>query len=129
MQLLFTEFQPKAIQGFLNINNAQLEPIKLYQEDYEKFYKEYGNGKKRNQLKSNRIFYSFFAEKKTNSKPKINKCRYRKYIQDNNILSQMREVGYIPILHNFLGNELASKSEYIVVDVKQIDMFMEYLKV
>jgi len=122
------EFQPKAIQGFININNAQLEPVKLYKKDYDKFYREYGNGQKRQQLKNNRIFYSYFAEKKSNSKPKINECRYRKYEQDNNVLSQMKKLGYIPILHNFLGCELAEKSEYITVDVKQIDMFMEYLK-
>lgn len=122
------EFQPKAIQGFININNAQLEPVKLYKEDYNKFYQEYGKGKKRKQLKMNRIFYSYFAEKKSNSKFKINECRYRKYEQDNNVLFQMKKSGYIPILHNFLGHELAEKSEYITVDVKQIDMFMEYLK-
>ena len=122
------EFQPKAIQGFININNAQLEPVKLYKKDYSKFYQEYGNGKKRRQLKMNRIFYSYFAEKKSNSKPEINECRYRKYEQDNNVLYQMKELGYIPVLKNFLGCELSAKSEYISVDVEQIDMFMEYLK-
>lgn len=122
------EFQPKAIQGFININNAQLEPVKLYKKDYSKFYQEYGNGKKRRQLKMNRIFYSYFAEKKSNSKPEINECRYRKYEQDNNVLFQMKELGYIPVLKNFLGCELSAKSEYISVEVEQIDMFMEYLK-
>lgn len=122
------EFQPKAIQGFININNAQLEPVKLYKKDYSKFYQEYGNGKKRRQLKMNRIFYSYFAEEKSNSKPEINECRYRKYEQDNNVLYQMKESGYIPVLKNFLGCELSAKSEYISVEVEQIDMFMEYLK-
>lgn len=122
------EFQPKAIQGFININNAQLEPVKLYKKDYNKFYQEYGSGKKRRQLKMNRIFYSYFAEKKSNSKPEINECRYRKYEQDNNVLFQMKELGYIPILKNFLGCELSAKSEYISIEVEQIDMFMEYLK-
>ena len=122
------EFQPKAIQGFININNAQLKPVKLYKEDYKKFYHEYGNGKKRQQLKINRIFYSYFAENKSNSKPKINECRYRKYEQDNNVLFQMKKLGYIPILYNFLGHQLVEKSEYITVEVEQIDMFMEYLK-
>ena len=122
------EFQPKAIQGFININNAQLEPVKLYKEDYEAFYQKYGDGKERRRLKNNQIFYSYFTERKSNSKLKINECRYRKYEQDNNILLQMKEFGYIPILHDLLGRELAGKSEYITVDVEQIDMFMEYLK-
>ena len=76
----------------------------------------------------NKIFYSFFAEDKRFSKIKVNECKYRKYEQDNNILVQMKEVGHIPILNYFLGEELSSKSEYIVIDVKQIDTFMEYLK-
>lgn len=122
------EFQPKAIQGLLNINQAQLEPVQLYKHSYDDFFKEYGNGKKRRQLANNKIFYSYFAEDKRLSKIKVNECKYRKYEQDNNILLQMKELGHIPVLNYFLGNELLSKSEYIVVDVKQIDMFMEYLK-
>ncbi len=122
------EFQPKAIQGLLNINSAQLEPVQLYKENYKEFYSKYGNGKERKKLSKNKIFYSFFAEDRYLSKIKVNECRYRKYEQDNNILVQMKELGYIPILNYFLGEELSSKSEYIVVDVKQIDMFMEYLK-
>ena len=74
------------------------------------------------------FFYSFFAEDKRLSKIKVNECKYRKYEQDNNILIQMKEIGHLPILNYFLGNELSSKGEYIVVDVKQIDVFMEYLK-
>lgn len=122
------EFQPKAIQGLLNINEAQLEPVQLYKNSYKEFYSRYGNGRERKQVGKNKIFYSFFAEDKRLSKIKVNECRYRKYEQDNNILAQMKELGHIPILNYFLGEELSSKSEYIVVDVRQIDMFMEYLK-
>lgn len=122
------EFQPKAIQGLLNINKAQLEPVQSYKNSYDDFYKIYGNGKKRRQVAKNKIFYSFFAEDKRFSKIKVNECKYRKYEQDNNILVQMKEVGHIPILNYFLGEELSSKSEYIVIDVKQNDTFMEYLK-
>lgn len=122
------EFQPKAIQGLLNINTAQLEPVQLYKESYKEFYSKYGNGKERKKLGKNKIFFSFFAEDRHLSRIKVNECRYRKYEQDNNILSQMKELGHIPILNYFLGDELSSKSEYIVVDVKQIDSFMEYLK-
>ncbi|MBQ6995618.1 MAG: hypothetical protein IJN64_14195 [Lachnospiraceae bacterium] len=122
------EFQPKAIQGLMNINEAQLQPVQLYKHSYDEFFQEYGNGKKRKQVSKNKIFYSFFAEDRRFSKIKVNECRYRKYEQDNNILIQMKELGHIPILNYFLGEELSSKSEYIVVDVKQIDMFMEYLK-
>ena len=123
------EYQPKAIQGMLNINAAQLEPVDAYKNDYNgKFYKEYGSGKKRRQLSRNKIFYSYFAEDKHLSRIKVNECRYRKYQQDNNILMQMKELGYVPILCCLLGEQLASVTEYIVVDVKKIDMFLEYLK-
>lgn len=122
------EYQPKAIQGLLNINNSQLEPVEEYKNNYNAFFQNYGSGKKRRQLNKNKIFYSFFAEDKRLSKIKINECRYRKYVQDNNILLQMRDNGYVPMLCGLLGEELSSKSEYIVVDVKKIDMFMEYLR-
>ena len=122
------EFQPSAIQGLLNINAAQLEPVQLYKQSYKEFYSRYGNGKERKRIGKNKIFYSFFAEDKRLSKIKVNECKYRKYEQDNNILIQMKEIGHLPILNYFLGNELSSKGEYIVVDVKQIDVFMEYLK-
>ncbi len=122
------DFEPKAIQGVININHAQLRPAQLYKTDYNKFYQIYGNGKKRDLLKRNKIFYSYFSEEKNGSKPKINECRYRKYEQDTNILLQMKKSGYLPVLCNFLGEDLASKSEYITVDIKQIDMFLEYLK-
>lgn len=122
------EFQPKAIQGFLNMNNTQLEPVRMHKENYNAFYAKYGNGKQRKQLSRNKIFYSFFAEDKYLSKMRINECKYRKYERDNIILAQMKELGHIPVLLYFLGNELASKSEYIAVDVKQMDMFIEYLK-
>lgn len=122
------EYQPKAVQGLLNINETQLEPVRLYKHSYKEFFDKYGNGKERKRVSKNKIFYSFFAEDKRLSKIKVNECRYRKYEQDNNILAQMKELGHIPILNYFLGEELSSKSEYIVVDVKKIDMFMEYLK-
>ena len=120
------EYQPKAIQGLLNINNSQLDPVEEYKNNYDDFFRKYGSGKKRKQL--SKIFYSYFAEDKKLSKIKINECRFRKYEQDNNILMQMRDFGYVPILCSLLGEDLSSKSEYIVVDVKKIDKFMEYLK-
>lgn len=122
------EFQPNEIQGLWNINKAQLEPVQLYLNNYDEFYNVYGKGKKRKQLSKNQIFYSYFTEDKHLSKIRVNKCKYRKYKQDNNLLSRMKESGYIPILNHFLGKELSIKSEYIVVDVKQIDLFLEYLK-
>lgn len=122
------EFQPKAIQGFLNINNAQLEPVQLCKNNYQEFYAKYGNGQQRKRISKNKIFYSYFSEDKYLSKIKINECKYNKYERDNNILSQMKELGHLPVLNYYLGKELASKSEYIVVDVKIIDMFMEFLK-
>ena len=40
----------------------------------------------------------------------------------------MKKWGYIPIVLSFLGNQLSDKSERMVVDVKKIDVFLEYLK-
>lgn len=122
------EFTKNGIQGLLNKNEAQLKPARLYKESYEEFFAEYGNGKKRWKINKNDIFYSFFQKNKISNRVKINECRYRKYDQDNNIMIQMKELGYVPVVYSFLGEELAAKGENIVVDVKQIDLFLEYLK-
>ena len=122
------EYADKAIQGLLNINVGQLNPVFVYKNDYDNFFKEYGSGKKRQQISKNKIFYSYFAEDKRLSKIKVNECRYRKYEQDNHILLQMKKWGYKTVVLSFLGKQLSEKSENIVVDVKKIDIFLEYLK-
>lgn len=122
------EYSAKAIQGLLNINTGQLDPVYTYKNDYKNFFAEYGRGKKRQQISKNKIFYSYFAEDKYLSEIKVNECRYRKYEQDNYILLQMKKLGYIPVVLSFLGKQLSEKSEIIVVDVKKIDIFLEYLK-
>ena len=40
----------------------------------------------------------------------------------------MKNLGYIPFLQSILENQLVDKSERIVIDVKLIDEFMEFLK-
>lgn len=122
------EFPSKAIQGFLNMNNSQLKPVDMFNQDYKKFYEEYGNGKQRKKLNNNRIFYSYFSKEKDMSKIKVNKCRYDKYKRDNIVLRQMKEWGYPVVLNYYLGQELSSKSKFVEVDVKCIDVFLEYLK-
>lgn len=122
------EYQKKGIQGFINQTKWQLDPVKEYKEDYKKFYNEYGNGKNRYRLNKNKIFYSFFGEKNTHGKIKINDCRYSKYNQDFNMFSAMKEFGHIAFLECVLEKELVEKAEPIVVNVEQIDAFMEFLK-
>lgn len=122
------EYQKKGIQGFINQTKWQLDPVKLYKEDYQKFYEEYGNGKKRWRLQKNKIFYSFFKENKIVGQVKINECKYRKYSQDYNTFSLMKEIGHIQYLELMLAEELVDKSETIIVNVKQMDLFLEFLK-
>lgn len=122
------EYQSSGIQGFINNVNQQLKPVKQYKEDYKGFYAEYGNGKNRWKLQKNKIFYSLFKEKKGIGQIKINECKYRKYIQDYNTFSLIKEIGHIAFLKWILPNELTSKMEQMTTNVKQIDMFLEFLK-
>lgn len=68
------EYQKSGIQGFINNTNKQLEPVKLYKEDYQEFYRKYGNGKNRGKIQKNDIFYSLFKEKKSVGQIR---CKYR----------------------------------------------------
>ena len=122
------EYQKKGIQGFINQIKWQLDPVKLYKEDYQKFYDEYGNGKKRWRLQKNKIFYSFFRLNRTTGQVKINECKYRKYSQDYNAFSLMKEIGHIKFLELMLAKELVNKSEFIVSNVKEMDLFLEFMK-
>lgn len=122
------EYQTKGIQGFLNSTKKQLEPVELYLLDYDKFYKKYGQGKNRDKIKKNKIFYNDIKKKKNSGRIKINQCRFQKYEQDFTIFSSMKDLGYIPFLQSILENQLVDQSERIVIDVKLIDEFMEFLK-
>lgn len=122
------KYQKKGIQGFINRTQKQLEPVKLYKESYQDFYLKYGNGKNRDRIQKNDIFYSLFKENKTSGQIKINECKYRKYIQDYSMLSMMKELGHMEFLSLILESELTSKSELISVNIEQMDLFIEYLK-
>ena len=122
------EYQKKGIQGFINKTNWQLEPVKQYKEDYQGFYNEYGNRKNRWKIQKNKIFYSLFKEKKSIGQIKVNECKYRKYVQNYNTFCRMKEMGHRAYLEWILPEELSTKSEQIIANVKQIDSFMEFLK-
>lgn len=122
------EYQDKGVHGFLENIKRELNPVELYLKDYQKFFEEYGHGKKRNKLKNNTIFYFNFNEKKDAGQAAINQCRYQKYKQDFVTFSSMKEMGHICFLESILEKQLVDKSEYIVADVKLIDTFMEFLK-
>lgn len=122
------EYQKKGIQGFINQTNWQLDPVKKYKEDYQDFYKNYGNGKMRWRLQKNDIFYSNFKKTKNTGLININECKYRKYMQNYNTFSAMKEMGYRAYLEWILPDELRNKGEKIIINVKQIDSFMEFLR-
>ena len=122
------EYQSSGIQGFINQVNRHLKPVQQYKEDYKSFYAEYGNGKNRWGLQNNKIFYSLFKEKKGIGQIKVNECKYRKYIQNHNTFSLMKDMGHITFLKWILPKELTLKMEQMIANVKQIDLFMEFLK-
>lgn len=122
------EYQTKGIQGILNQVERQLKPIDLYTKDYKSFYGKYGDGKMRNLLKQNHIIYMKFGEERKSGRIKINRCRYYKYIQDRDMYRNMKALGHIGYLEQMLDKQLVDKSEHIVINKKQVDTFLEYLK-
>ncbi len=124
------EFSPQAIQGMLNQNKYQLDPVRLYLKDYKKFCRLYGEEKSRDRLKKQEILHMYFTEKNGKKRREIhcNMMRYNKYCMDNNILQQMKENGYIATVLNVLGEELSGKMERVDIYPPVADEFLEYLK-
>ena len=124
------DYSPQAIQGMLNTNRSQLEPVRLYLKDYPKFCKKYGEGKDRKSLKFNDIFYMYFDYNNGKKKEKIrcNMMKYHKRLMDNEMLDKMKDKGYMVVALSAFGKELSDRAEIIDIKVPVVDEFMEYLK-
>ena len=123
------DYSPQAIQAMLNGNVSQLEPVRLYINDYKKFCRIYGEDKDRGKLKNNDILYMYFPDKGRKHKTvKCNMMKYNKYLMDNDILRKMKKRGYMEVALSALGDDLAEKAEVINVFVPVVDDFLEYLQ-
>ena len=120
------DYTGQAIQGLINSNNYQTEPVLMYETNYDKFQKIYG--KKRKRIRENRIFYAEFSENKRDSRLKINKMRLQKYMMDLAVLKEMKEKSYKEVMSALLGKDLAEKTETLTMQIDEKDSFLEYLK-
>lgn len=116
----------QALQGLINTNECQTEPVMLYRTNYEAFWEKYGYNRK--MLRTNKIFYTQFDPEKEKSKLRYNRMRLKKYLMDTDTLRDMKESSYKNIMMCLLGEELASKSADLDMQVKETDEFLEYLK-
>ena len=116
----------QALQGLINTNECQTEPVMLYKTNYEAFLKKYGYDRK--MLRTNRIFYTQFDSEKEKNKLRYNKMRLKKYLMDTSTLRDMKESSYKNIMMYLLGEELSLKSLDLDMQVKETDEFLEYLK-
>ena len=121
-------YQKKGLQGFINRINYHLEPVKLYKSDYEDFYKKYGDGKQREKLNKNKIFYNLFKKKNIYGQIKVNECKFRKYSQDYDMFTSMKELGHKGYLEDILEESLTSNAEEMVCNVEEMDKFILFLK-
>lgn len=121
-------YQKKGLQGFINRINYHLEPVELYKSDYEAFYKKYGDGKQREKLNKNKIFYNLFKKKNIYGQIKVNECKFRKYSQDYDMFTSMKELGHKGYLEDILEESLTSNAEEMVCNVEEMDKFILFLK-
>lgn len=121
-------YQKKGIQGFINNISDQLEPVNLYKNNYSEFYQQYGNGKNRSKISRNKIFYNLFRKKNNYGKIKVNECKYRKYNQDYDMFTLMKELGHKGYLECILESSLTENAEDVVCNVEQLDCFIQFLK-
>ena len=119
------DYTPQAIQGILNTDIAQVEPVKLYKNDYDLFMKKFGQNRKR--MRENKIFYPKFMPDKNQNQLVYNPMRYKKYIMDITIYRDMKELSYQEVMIKMLGEDIRPKVETLDMYVEQKDEFMEYL--
>ena len=100
----------------------------LYKSDYAAFYKKYGDGKQREKLNKNKIFYNLFKKKNIYGQIKVNECRFRKYSQDHDLYISMRDLGHKRYLEDILEESLTSYAEEMVCNVEEMDKFILFLK-
>lgn len=120
------DYSGQAIQGLLNTNDYQIEPVLTYRKNYAEFLHKYGQNRKR--IRNNKIFYTKFANDKDKSKITYNGMRLNKYLMDNTILKDMKETSYKSVMVDLLGDTLADKISDLDVYVEEKDEFLEYLK-
>lgn len=120
------DYSGQAIQGLINTNEYQTNPVIAYKTDYEKFLATYAQNRQR--IRNNKIFYTKFFDQKEKNRIAYNEMRFNKYLMDNLILNDMKEKSYKVVMTELLGATLADKIENLDVHVEDKDNFIEYLK-
>lgn len=119
-------YSGQAIQGLINTNEYQLEPVMTYRIKYDEFLNKYGQNRKR--IRNNKIFYTKFLNDKDKNNIAFNEMRLNKYLMDNTILGDMKEGSYKSVMIGLIGYSLADKVEELEINIEEKDGFLEYLK-
>lgn len=119
-------YSGQAIQGLINTNEYQLEPVMTYRIKYDEFLNKYGQNRKR--IRNNKIFYTKFSNDKDKNNIAFNEMRLNKYLMDNTILGDMKEESYKSVMIGLIGYSLADKVEELEINIEEKDGFLEYLK-
>ena len=119
-------YSGQAIQGMLNTNDYQLDPVIEYRVNYPRFVELYGQNRKR--IRNNKIFYTKFADDRENIQLAYNEMRFNKYLMDNIILNDMKEKSYKNVMVDLLGSTVSGKINDLDIHVDKKDEFLEYLK-
>ena len=127
-------YTPQGIQNFANINNEQLRPVRLFNEDREAFIEEYGHGKKRKEWRNIKCLYpdvgNASAVQDVNA-PKgfrRNDLMYAKLCYDERVIMEMLSSSYYNAVSQWLGEELYSKSITVEIAPATSKTFIQYLE-
>ena len=119
-------YSGQAIQGLINTNEYQLEPVMTYRIKYDEFLNKYGQNRKR--IRNNKIFYTKFSNDKDKNNIAFNEMRLNKYLMNNMILGDMKEGSYKSVMIGLIGYSLPDKVEELEINIEEKDGFLEYLK-
>lgn len=73
------DYSGQAIQGLINTNEYQTNPVIAYKTDYEKFLATYAQNRQR--IRNNKIFYTKFFDQKEKNRIAYNEMRFNVSVQ------------------------------------------------
>lgn len=123
------DWQYWSVRAFLTNIKKEIEPVDLYESDYEKFIEKYGSDRN---FKNNVMYFHYDKDKKGIVDVYINHMKYDKLKQDIQLVQEIlnQEIAYRDLILKFLGESAFYISEDVENTIQDktkdaIEIFLE----